>query len=375
MTERSTLLKYILRHDESWCNMLGIFNPYIDPFPVNYVSEVPMYDLTAYEKYPHHNFVYDKLWIAKSQGIACGVIDVLTKDSKVEYPIFIKPRWGHQSASSKNCFKIKSYNELKEHKDKEDMIWTEFIDDRETMTDFIMLDGKIVYQLTSIYSDVQNGFIDDWKSIDEKNRPPEKIVTWVRRHMKGYTGICNAQYRGDKIIEISLRLSRGGAYFKSTDNPNIVENVNNIVKHGHWDYSLERNLSFTPYFSYKCYTNSTIISLLPQHLIDAIMKMYGCKDFYEYFFEPSGKQGMAFFQFFHEDFEKGMRCKAFIERLFSMLQYLVLFLMFAVIISYYCNHKYRKYILWVLVFIIVSRFINPLSTQYALYKAQKQQWG
>ena len=68
---------------------------------------MPIFDGKAYKRYPQHNFVYDKLWIAKSQGLKGGKLENLRgKEKTMTYPIFIKPRWGHLSASSKNCFKI-----------------------------------------------------------------------------------------------------------------------------------------------------------------------------------------------------------------------------------------------------------------------------
>ena len=44
-----------------------------------------------------------------------------------------------------------------------DMMWSEFIDANERMTDYILLNGKIVYQITYIYSESQNEFIDNLK--------------------------------------------------------------------------------------------------------------------------------------------------------------------------------------------------------------------
>ena len=38
------------------------------------------------------------------------------------------------------------------------------------------------------------------------------IDNWVKENMKGFSGACNVQYRGTKIIEVGLRLARGGAY-------------------------------------------------------------------------------------------------------------------------------------------------------------------
>lgn len=374
--KKSFVFKNILYYDESWCKSLGIFNPYIDPFEENYNVEVPMYDITAYQKYPRHNFVYDKLWIAQSQNIKSGELENVTQRSKIKYPIFIKPRWGHKSASSKNCYKIKNYDELKQHLDKEDMIWTEFIDAQETMTDYLLLNGTIVYQMTSVYSEEQNGFIDDYKYIDEKNQPPDNVTEWVKTHMNDFTGVVNAQYRGNKIIEISLRLSRGGAYMKSTGSNELIQNINNIIVHGTWDYELAEKISYKPFYSFKCYTKMPIIYLIPQHVMDMMMKYFNCKPFYEYFFEPSGKIGMVFFQFLHEDFKVGKMCQKVIEYTMALLQlsFVLLFVFTIVMVVLKPKETEYYYYLIALVILWLTRFINPLSSHYSLYKAQKQQY-
>ena len=50
--------------------------------------------------------------------------------------------------------------------------------------------------------------------------------------MVGFTGIVNVQYRDDKIIEVSLRFARGGAYVLSTKNEYLIKNINNLVDNG-----------------------------------------------------------------------------------------------------------------------------------------------
>ena len=64
-------------------------------------------------------------------------LEELKENRNVKMPIFIKPRWGHLSASSKNCFKIKSWEELEQYRHIPDMMWSEFIDATEQMTDYI----------------------------------------------------------------------------------------------------------------------------------------------------------------------------------------------------------------------------------------------
>ena len=120
----ATFKKGILSFEKIWCDLLNIYNPYRDPWKLRITKNVPDFDGQAYKQYPKHNFVYDKLWVAKSQGVESGELEDLIQNryKRHKYPIFIKPRWGHKSASSKNCYKIKSYEELIQYKEIPDML-------------------------------------------------------------------------------------------------------------------------------------------------------------------------------------------------------------------------------------------------------------
>ena len=133
------------------------------------------------------------------------------------------------------------------------MMWSTFINANESMTDFVMQEGKILYQLTYQYSPKQNVFADDWKFINPQSQPPKKIVEWIHKHLPDYTGALNVQYRDDIIIEVSLRFARRGSYLKSTNNPKLIRNINNVIgnpKKGEWKYNVDT--SFRPYYSFKC---------------------------------------------------------------------------------------------------------------------------
>jgi hypothetical protein len=72
--------------------------------------------------------------------------------------------------------KISNAQELKKYIDYPHMMWSEFIDAKEGMTDYIMLNGKIVHQITYIYSEKQNGFTDEWKYISSESKPMLRIT-------------------------------------------------------------------------------------------------------------------------------------------------------------------------------------------------------
>ena len=138
--------------------------------------------------------------------------------------------------------------------------------------------------------------------------------------MTGFTGPCNLQYRGDKIIEVSLRLARGGAYILSTKNDALIDNINYLVEDNVWHHSLREEMKFEPFYSFKCISDIPLIYVYPQHFLDKLMKHYGCMEFYEYYFEPSGKYGSTIMQFNHTDFKQGMKAKRDIEILMTTTQ-------------------------------------------------------
>ena len=127
--------------------------------------------------------------------------------------------------------------------------------------------------------------------------------------MKDFTGIVNAQYRDNKIIEISLRLARGGAYLLSTENSPLIKNINNIFLKKEWNYNLTEEMKFKPFYVYKCFTTLPIIYLFPQKMVDWFMEKHTSRPYYEYYFEPVGTTGMVFFQFMDDNFEEGMKTK------------------------------------------------------------------
>ena len=250
-----SVLSGLMKHDKTYSKALGIFNPYTDAFDYRITKSMPEFDMQAYQEFPNHQFVYDKLFVAKSQNMKGGELNELENSSKdITYPIFIKPRYGHKSASSKNCYKINRYVDLSPHFRKPEMMWSEFVDATESMTDFIIVNGKIVYQLTYIYSDKQHGFSDAWKYISADNTPPSAIIDWVNKNMTGYTGPLNVQYRSDKIIEVGMRFARGGIYLESTNNGVLINNINQFWKTKTWNYKTEEQLGFKPYYSFKCWS-------------------------------------------------------------------------------------------------------------------------
>lgn len=101
------------------------------------------------------------------------------------------------------------------------------------------------------------------------------------------------------------------------------------------------------------------------------MKTYDCLPFYEYYFEPGKNMGMVFFQFMNRDFEKGKRAKRCLEN-FMLFSQIFIFCFFILCIVAYCrNLKFKRTLLCIFIIVYMTRFLNPLSSQVGLYKAQQ----
>lgn len=199
----SSFIDFLLRHEEQWCQMMNYFNPYLDPFRNHLQGDVPVYDGACYDRYPEHRFVYDKLWVAQTQGIKAGLVTDLLKSDDATYPMFVKPRWGHKTSGSKHCRQVMTAGDLPNEgaARKYELMWSDLLPGNEGMTDFVLVNGVIVYQMAHTCSDEQHAFADAWKYTSPQNKAPDEVFAWVSKHLKSFTGIVNTQYRGDRILD------------------------------------------------------------------------------------------------------------------------------------------------------------------------------
>jgi hypothetical protein len=351
--------------DSRYMSMLRIRNP-SDSYKYHLHPDIPKFDSHAYEINPIHRHLYDKLFIVKSQHLPGGTLQSLNR-ANIKFPIFIKPRWGHLTSSSKDCYIIRSLKDLEPHWKKPHMIWSGFIDAKECMTDFILVNGFIVHQITYLYSNEQTGFADVWKYVSPDNKPPDVIVEWVSKHAVGYSGPLNVQYRDKYIIEVGMRFARGGMYIQSTDHKQLIDAINEMWVSKTW--MVRDDLHFQPFYTFKCWCPMPIMCLLPNFTMDAIMKWYGAMDFYDFYFEPTGTHSLVFYQFLHRNFKIGMQAKSTVERV--MLIWTVIFyaLLILAILGLVLGFAWPIY--GILIMIGLSA-MNSLKTIKKQFKNQKQ---
>ena len=376
----SYLRKLILPKEEDWCNYMNYSNPYLDPYDHHITNLAVVGDRDAYIKFPDNKHVYDKLFVAKSQDLACGQLEELKgKENIVNYPIFIKPRYGHLSAASKNCYKIKNPQQLKKYIDYPTMMWSEFIDGTEGMTDYITVNGRIVWQITYIYSDEQQGFADTWKYVSPDTPAPKVITEWVKENINNHTGFINIQYRnsknGPKIIEAGLRPARSGMYIIAADVPALSKNIYNVHAKHFWDHQLDKEINFQPFYVYKCFCKGPIFYIWPHNLMEKIISCFTDMPLREYYWEPVNGEGIVFYQFMTRNHEEGMKTKSIIELLFAITQ-LVFAIFIAILVIIFFKAPLKIFLISFTFFSLIwlTRFLNPIYVNFNLWKAFKQMY-
>ena len=353
---------------------MGFKNPYIDNYDHHLTSRMITSDGRAYRHHPALRHLYDKLWVARSQGLACGSLEKVADDiDRLPYPIFIKPRYGHLTACSRNCHKVKDSGQLLKYINYPSMMWSEYIDGTEGMTDYIMLNGSIVNQLTYVYSPEQRGNVEVWKLISSDTKAHSHITAWVKENVENHTGFVNVQYRDGKIIEVGLRPARAGAYHIIADNPAISENIFNLFHKSSWDEALD--MSFKPYYSFKCFTSLPVVTLWPDFVLNLVCSCFPGILLHEYYFEPVGTKGIVYLQFAHPDKEAGNSARRQIELAFAVTQLafisLILLLPVIVLVS---SPKVASIYAVILTLVLATRFLNPIGVQTLLWRAQLEKF-
>lgn len=157
-------------------------------------------DISAWMYYPKYNFVYNKLWIAESQGLECAPMGIYPS----EYPIIIKPIINLFGMS--RGFRIIKDDDEYDNNIMDGFFWEEYLSGDHLCIDLILLEGKIKFHscLKSISNN--NGTFRCHYLI--KNHVLSKHITdWIDEHLSDYTGCLNLETIDNKIIECHLRLN------------------------------------------------------------------------------------------------------------------------------------------------------------------------
>ena len=163
---------------------------------------IPTDDPDCWNWYPEHRWIYDKLKIAGSQGLACGPHGVTPPG----FPVFSKPMMNMKGMGIGSRV-IADAAEF-DHAYEPGHMWMELLRGDHVSTDCAVVQGRSAWIRHATAEAWSNGMFKSWTVHASANPTLEKYLTdWIARHMAGYTGMMNFESIGGRIIEVHLRFA------------------------------------------------------------------------------------------------------------------------------------------------------------------------
>jgi hypothetical protein len=163
---------------------------------------IPTEDSDAWLWYPQHRWVYDKIAIARSQGLDAAPHGV----PPPRFPVFSKPivnlkGMGTGSRTFRTADEYEA-NITPGH------MWMPLLEGRHVSSDVAVVDGEPRWWRHVTGAPSGEGTFDHWTVHAARDAEVERYCgAWIRDRLADYTGILNIETIGGRMIEVHLRMS------------------------------------------------------------------------------------------------------------------------------------------------------------------------
>lgn len=181
-----------------------------DPWRVQYFEaaacpdhvRIPTEDADAWAWNPRHRWIYDKLAIAASQGLAAGPHGV----EPPFYPVFSKPIVNLKGMGVGSRI-LRSAADYHRHY-RPGHMWMELLTGDHVSTDVAVAAGRPRWWRHATGKPLRGNMFDYW-TVHAAARPELEapLSRWIARNMKGYSGMLNFETIGGRIIEAHMRFA------------------------------------------------------------------------------------------------------------------------------------------------------------------------
>jgi hypothetical protein len=206
----------------------------VDPWRLQYFAHVdtaaniPTEDSDAWQWYPAHRFVYDKLKLALGQNLDAAPHGV----SPPFYPVFSKPIVNLKGMGVGSRVLASEADYVKHYAPGH--FWMTLLDGRHVSSDIAVVDGEPCWWRHTTGKPAGEGTFDYWIVQAEPDAAiEEQCGEWVRRNLAGYTGMLNLETIGATIIEAHLRFSD---QWPDLYGPGWVDAVVGLYERQQWDF-------------------------------------------------------------------------------------------------------------------------------------------
>jgi hypothetical protein len=189
---------------------------------------VPTDDELAYQLFPEHRWIYNKLLICETQGLDNAPHDIMPR----QFPVFSKPIYNLRGMGSGGKI-IESPEQFRAEVQPAHM-WMPLLTGEHVSTDAAVIDGEPVWWRHTVGEALDQGTFDYWVILREARPDLERYCgDWLRKHLKGYTGCVNFETIGATIIEAHLRFAD---QWPDLYGPGWVESVVDLYTNGDWRF-------------------------------------------------------------------------------------------------------------------------------------------
>lgn len=172
---------------------------------------VAVNDAAAWRLNPDHRRVYDKLAVALDQGLVaapCGV-SPLDLGLAPSAPLFVKPIT-NLAGMSLGAGRCRAGQIGEPGNCPPGHFWCEYLRGAQTSSDCLVLDGQPLWYAHTAAAAQRNRQRPLWWRVGVPLAELEPaLARWVTAWLPGYTGICNLEMIGGRVIEAHLRGSNG----------------------------------------------------------------------------------------------------------------------------------------------------------------------
>ena len=163
---------------------------------------IPTEDPDAYQWYPAQRWVYNKLWVAESQGLACAPHGVPPPG----FPVFSKPIINLQGmgVGSRVLPDLAHYQRYLTP----GHFWMTLLEGEHVSSDVALVRGRAVWWRHCRGTPAAQGTFDHWLiEADQRPQLQAYLGAWATQYLADYTGMLNLESIGGRIIEAHLRVA------------------------------------------------------------------------------------------------------------------------------------------------------------------------
>lgn len=192
-------------------------------------NDIAVSDTEAWRLYGKHRHVYNKLELARSQNLLAHPCTVrptavgISPDTR----LFVKPSINLHGMSIDARIEHAGEVQHDEH-----CFWSEVFEGQQSSTDCLLLDGKVKWLGHTLASKEKNQHRPVyWELGADLSHSKNEMTEFIETRLPGYTGICNIERIGNRVIEMHLRGSNG--FFDLYPQSFVASWVSLVDKH-HW---------------------------------------------------------------------------------------------------------------------------------------------